>query len=51
MHILFLVIVRPGIGFAQGRIEEFNLPFASWENIKTKVGAKGDGKTDGVKGH
>jgi hypothetical protein len=27
-------------------VEEFNGPFASWMNIKTLFGAKGDGVTD-----
>jgi hypothetical protein len=34
--------------FAQAR-EEFNGPFASWANVKTRFNAKGDGKTDDTK--
>jgi len=34
---------------AQERMEEFNGPFPSWANVKTRFGAKGDGKTDDTK--
>jgi hypothetical protein len=34
---------------AQQRMDEFNGPFASWANVKTRFGAKGDGKTDDTK--
>ena len=34
---------------AQQRMEEFNGPFASWANVVTRFGAKGDGKHDDTK--
>lgn len=46
--ILFLTFVAwPDRGFAQE--EEFVGPFPSWANVKTRFGARGDGKTDDTK--
>ena len=44
--VLLLAICRPVPG--QGR-EEFNGPFNSWANVKTRFGAKGNGKDDDTK--
>jgi hypothetical protein len=41
----FISIMICRTAFAQGR-EEFNGPFESWANVKTRFGAYGDGKND-----
>lgn len=50
MRSLFLVIIYLSLGthivYSQ---ETFSGPFKSWANVKTKFGAKGDGKSDDTK--
>lgn len=40
---LFLCLIIPSLVFAQ-QGEEFSGPFQSWANVKTRFGARGDGK-------
>jgi hypothetical protein len=44
--LLVALLLLPAATFAQTNAEEFNGPFGSWANVKTRFGAKGDGKTD-----
>jgi len=40
--------LAPAVSYAQSR-EELDGPFPSWANVKTRFGAKGDGRTDDTK--
>ncbi|MEO6916221.1 MAG: glycosyl hydrolase family 28-related protein [Chitinophagaceae bacterium] len=47
--ICFSLLLFAGANAQKSSREEFNGPFASWANVKTRFHAKGDGKTDDTK--
>jgi hypothetical protein len=46
---IFVLAAADSSCAAQERMEEFNGPFASWANVKTRFGATGNGKQDDTK--
>lgn len=43
LSIYLFLIITGGLNAQSRSREEFNRPFASWANVKTRFNAKGDG--------